>query len=75
MTPEELKNSHKLHKFASELRGKFLNGATWIDMVLCEIITSYFCTNQNRRTLFFSDVGVDISLYRKTELLSKNSET
>jgi hypothetical protein len=71
MTPEELKNSHKLHEFASELRGKLLNGAAWIDMLLCEIITSYFCTNQNRRALFFSEIGVDINLYRKTELRLK----
>ena len=71
MTPEERDKSQKLHQFAAQLRGKFLNGAAWIDMLLCEIITSYFCTSQNRRKLFFSEVGVDINLYRKTELLLK----
>jgi hypothetical protein len=71
LSPEELSSSHRLHDFANEVRGKFLTGAAWIEMLLSDIIATYFCTNEQRRPLFFSEIAVELSLYRKTELLIK----
>ena len=71
LTPAERGKSHQLHKLANEIRGKFLTGATWIEILLSDILATYFCTSEQRRLLFFSVVAVEMSLYRKTELLVK----
>jgi len=71
LTPGEFGRSHQLHEFANEIRGKFLTNATWIEILLSDILASYFCTSEKRRALFFSEVIVEMRLYQKTELLMK----
>ena len=69
LTAQERNRSKKLHAFAEELRGKFLTGAAWIETLLSDVIANYFCADEQRRSLFFSDIALEISLRRKTELL------
>ncbi len=37
---EHLAQSHALHEFAAELRGKFLNGSAWIETLLGDILAT-----------------------------------
>ena len=70
-TPDEQAQASQLHKFAAELRGKFLNGTTWIEPLLSEIITSYFCKRKRRNRLFFFEIAGEMTLERKGQLLVK----
>jgi hypothetical protein len=68
---EHLAQSHALHEFAAELRGKFLNGSAWIETLLGDILATYFCRDSERRGLFFSEVANDMRLSSKATLLDK----
>jgi hypothetical protein len=68
-TPAEY--AHELHKFASHMRGEFLTGATWIEVILSDIIGRYFCGNAKRRILFFSEVANKIGFARKIALFEQ----
>src|SRR6266700_574119 len=70
-TKENLAQSKILHKFAAELRGKFLNKNAWIETLLGDILASYFCSDVNRRVLFFSEVANDMRSSTKAALLDK----
>jgi len=70
-TTDQLDQSHRLHEFAAELRGKFLNGVAWIDIVLAEILAQYFCQNEKRQALFFSEIANDLRFAAKSAVLEK----
>ena len=66
-----LEYSHELHEFASIMRGEFLNGATWIEVILSDILGRYFCESEKRRSLFFSEIGNKLSFARKVALFER----
>jgi hypothetical protein len=66
-----LEYSHELHKFASHMRGEFLNGATWIEVILSDILGRYFCASEKRRNLFFSEIGNKMTFSRKVALFEQ----
>jgi hypothetical protein len=70
-TKDHLEQSHALHAFASEIRGKFLNIGSWIETLLADIIAEYFCRDAKRRRLFFSEVATEMRLSAKAALLDK----
>ena len=41
----------------------------WIETLLSDIIARYFCVDEHGRSLFFSDIALEMNLRRKTELL------
>jgi len=65
--------AEKYHEFARELRGRYLNCAAVLDTQLAEILTEYFCKDDYRRDLFFSEIatGQQFSFRVKIELLTK----
>jgi hypothetical protein len=65
-TREDLEHSHRLHEFAAEIRGKFLNSTAWIETLLNDILAGYFCPDDKRQGLFFSEVVNDMRLNSKT---------
>src|SRR5438552_9230084 len=67
-TKESLAQSKTLHKLAAELRGKFLNKSAWIETLLGDILSSYFCSDVNSRVLF-CELENDMRLSSKAELL------
>ena len=71
LTKEHSEHSHRLHEFAAEIRGKFLNSTAWIETLLNDILAGYFCPNDKRRGLFFSEVVNDMRLSAKTAVLDK----
>jgi len=70
-TKKHLTHSKILHEFAAELRGKFLNKSAWIETLLGDILATYFCSDVNRRGLFFSEVANDMRLSAKAALPDK----
>jgi hypothetical protein len=65
--------AEKYHEFARELRGRYLNSAAVLDTQLAEILTEYFCKDDYRRDLFFSEIatGQQLGFRVKIELLTK----
>ena len=64
-------NIHHMHEVARRMRGAFIEGSAWIEVLLTDIISHYFVSEKHRRLLFFSDVADAMSLYQKTTLLRK----
>lgn len=71
LSPEDLEYSHELHEFAANMRGQFLQGSTWIEMLISDILALYFCPQLNRRSLFFSEIAYGMRFISKVELLQK----
>ncbi len=70
-TTEDYEHVHELHVFASHLRGQFLNGTAWVEVLLTDVIANYFCPDKRRRMFFFSEVGNGMRFSAKTALLEK----
>jgi hypothetical protein len=70
-TPHELEYVHSVHQLASNIRGEFLNGATWIEFILSDLLAHYFSPNEQRRTLFFSEVANGMTFAWKVAVLEK----
>lgn len=71
---EEHEKKHQvkqLYQFSRQVRGHFLEGAAWIEVLPSDILSQYFCSSTRRRNLFFSEVANTMSLRAKTELLAK----
>lgn len=58
-------------KIAEQMRGAFINETAWIEVLLTDIISHYFCAEKHRRMLFFTDVADSMSFHHKTALLRK----
>ena len=70
-TPEDYQHVHELHVFASHLRGEFLTGTAWLEVLLTDVIANYFCADKKRRMFFFSEVANRMRFSAKTALLEK----
>jgi hypothetical protein len=70
-TAEDREHVHELHIFASHLRGQFLNGTAWLEVLLADVIANYFCPDRRRRMFFFSEVANGMRFSGKTALLEK----
>src|SRR5437870_2868143 len=70
-SPEDFQHVHDLHAFAANLRGKFLNGTAWLEVLLTDVIANYFCDDKDRRVFFFSEVANRMRFAAKTALLEK----
>jgi hypothetical protein len=46
----------QLLPLSEEIRGRYLNQATFVDAFLSDILANYFCSDPLRRVLFFSEV-------------------
>ena len=47
----------KYHELAREMRGSYLNSVAVLETEMAEIITGYFCKEDYRKDLFFSEVA------------------
>jgi hypothetical protein len=66
------KQSRRLHRFAMEIRGKFLNASGWIEPTLTEIVTHYFGVQEaKRRSLLCDEVLSRMRFASKVTLLGK----
>lgn len=70
-TADDLRYVQRVHEFASRLRGEFLTGSSWIEVILTAILAQYFCPDIKRRMLFFSEVANGMRLTSKIALLEK----
>src|SRR5438477_8293063 len=70
-TSEDYEHVHELHAFASHLRGQFLNGTAWVEVLLTDVIANYFCPDKRRRMFFFSELANTMRFSAKTALLEK----
>lgn len=70
---EKVRLAQILHEAARQLRGRILNTTAVIDTQLAEIISHYFCRDEERRALFMSDVATSqfFSLRMKEDILKK----
>ena len=71
LSPEDFEYSHELHELAVNMRGEFLQGSTWTEMLISDILALYFCPQFNRRSLFFSEIAYGMRFVSKVELLQK----
>ena len=64
-------NLRSIAELAARLRGYFISRTVWLDMLVSDIIASYFCQRERRRDLFFSEIvnGGDITFSKKIDLL------
>jgi hypothetical protein len=53
------------------MRGEFLTATAWMDVLLTDIVSHYFCPDKNRRTFFFTEVAGALNFRSKTLLLEK----
>jgi len=60
-----------MNQLACRLRGEFLNGTAWLDVLLTDILSHYFCSEKHRRLLFFTEVAGPTTFRAKTLLLEK----
>ena len=60
-------------EFADDLRGRYLSFTSVLETMLSEIITKYFCNNDQRKGLFFTEIanGQAMSFSIKINILSK----
>jgi hypothetical protein len=70
-TPAHATRGHELHQLACRLRGEFLTGTAWIEVLLTDIVSHYFCAQKRRRMFFFTEVAAGLSFRSKTSLLHK----
>ena len=71
LSREQTPRAHDLHQLACRIRGEFLNGTAWMDVLLTDIVSHYFCFERERRMLFFTEVASTMSFRAKTLLLEK----
>jgi hypothetical protein len=70
-SPVDAARAHELHQLACRIRGEFLNGTAWMDVLLTDILSHYFCADKQRRMFFFTEVAAVMSFRSKTSLLEK----
>ncbi len=70
-SPEDFQHVHHLHAFASHLRGQFLTGTAWVEVLLTDVIANLFCADKSRRMFFFSEVANTMRFSAKPALLEK----
>jgi len=69
--PEQIKAAKAIHERARYLRGRFLNSVAVIEHDLAEIITWYFCHDDDtKRELFFNTIASHLSLEKKKQIYS-----
>ena len=66
-----MQHAHALRAFACNLRGQFLEGTAWLEVLLTDILAQYFCSDRRRRMFFFSEVANSMSFRSKAGLLDK----
>jgi hypothetical protein len=70
---ERIRQAQRLHEAVRQLRGRLLNSVAVIDISISRLLASYFCQDENKRHLAFSDVftAYSMRLHSKAELLEK----
>ncbi len=65
--------AQKYHEAAREIRGRYVNSVAVLETEMARFITGYFCVDDYRRDLFFSEVatGQAMMLNAKIKLLTK----
>jgi hypothetical protein len=52
---------------SAEIRGRFLDLAIWVEVILCDIIARHFCPDEDRYSLFYSLIMNDPGLTFSTK--------
>lgn len=69
---KKIAKARRLHEAVRQLRGRLLNSLAVIDVGVSRLLAAYFCHNDDRRDLAFSDVFVSrLRLEYKARLLEK----
>jgi hypothetical protein len=69
----EVQKLNALFALMREIRGAFIDQAIWIDLLTTDILATFFCPNDERRSLLSSDVltGRDATFSGRLETLEK----
>lgn len=69
----EAEKLNALHALMREIRGTSIDQAIWLDVVVTDILASFFCADTERRALLSSDVltGRDATFSGRVDVLEK----
>lgn len=55
--PTDRTRSQEMKEWAVHLRGEFLHECAWIEALLADVLSQYFCSDPQRRKLLFTNYG------------------
>jgi hypothetical protein len=70
MEGEQLLRHMKAEQVSANVRGRFLNQAVFIEMLLAEIICHHFCPDKQRRFQFFDSIVSNMTFNTRVDVFS-----
>ena len=69
LTAKQHKNIIAMQKLERDFRGTYLSNCAWIESMLADAICRYFCTDETKRNLLFSEVFTGSGLQFRAKIM------